>query len=73
MTKGLDIVDKWPELFAPLGAETRIAVVQTLTSSWHEGWEPNRAEVTNLVDFGRGIIDEAEFFRRSDQIAGRRR
>jgi hypothetical protein len=51
----------WPELFEELSALDRVAVVQTLASSWHEGWVPNREDVADLIDVTRGVIDEAEY------------
>jgi len=48
-------------------------VIQTLASSWHEGWEPNRQDVENLTDHARGAIDTEEHLRRADAAAERRR
>ena len=61
----LDVERRWPELFVGLESGQRNAVVQSLAASWHEGWEPNQADVANLVDFVTGVIDRAEFLRRS--------
>lgn len=61
----LDVERRWPELFEGLEYGQREAVVQSLAASWHEGWEPNRVDVANLVDFVTGVIDRAEFLRRS--------
>lgn len=68
-----DVVDRWPELFTALTAMQRTSVIQALASSWHEGWEPNREDVENLTDHARGAIDEAEYLRRADAAAERRR
>ena len=68
-----DIEQQWPELFAQLDAKQRRAVVQSLASAWHEGWEPNREDVENLTDKARGAIDGAEYMRRVRQAAERRR
>jgi hypothetical protein len=68
-----DIEERWPELFVQLDATQRRAVVQSLASAWHEGWEPNREDVENLTDEARGAIDRAEYLRRVDAAAERRR
>lgn len=68
-----DVHERWPELFAQLTEEQRTAVIQTLASSWHEGWEPNREDVENLTDFSRGAIDLEEYQRRADAAAERHR
>lgn len=68
-----DIEQRWPELFTGLDANNRRAVVQSLASSWHEGWVPNREDVENLTGEARGTIDGAEYLRRVDAAAERRR
>ena len=68
-----DVESRWPELFAPLTAEQRSVVVETMASSWHEGWEPNREDVENITDHARGAIDDEEYLRRADEAAERRR
>lgn len=68
-----DITARWPELFAALSDPQRVAVVSSLSNAWHEGWEPNREDVENLTDLVRGAIDEAEYDRRAQGAAGRRR
>lgn len=68
-----DVDERWPELFVALNDAQRIAVIQTLASSWHEGWEPNREDVENLTDHARGAIDTEEYLRRADAAAERRR
>ena len=60
-----DIEARWPELFTQLTDRQRIDVVDTLASSWHEGWVPNREDVENLTDYARGVIDKAEYDRRA--------
>ncbi|MCL2850597.1 MAG: hypothetical protein FWE61_11245 [Micrococcales bacterium] len=66
-----DVVERWPELFAQLDANRREAVLQSLASSWHEGWVPNREDVENLTDWARGAIDAAEYSRRAHAAARR--
>jgi hypothetical protein len=73
MAEEFDIVQRWPELFTQLDTTQRRAVVQSLASAWHEGWEPNREDVENLTDEARGAIDWDEYLRRADQAAERRR
>ena len=73
MAGSFDIEQQWPELFAQLDAKQRRAVVQSLASAWHEGWEPNREDVENLTDETRGAIDHDEYMRRVRQAAERRR
>ncbi|QTE30339.1 antitoxin VbhA family protein [Pengzhenrongella sicca] len=73
MATKFDVEERWPELFAQLDATQRRAVVQSLASAWHEGWEPNREDVENLTDEARGAIDRAEYLRRVDAAAERRR
>jgi hypothetical protein len=73
MAAEFNIEGRWPELFEQLDATQRRAVVQSLASAWHEGWEPNREDVENLTDRARGAIDHAEYLRRSDAAAERSR
>jgi hypothetical protein len=68
-----EVEARWPELFAQLDGTQRRAVVQSLASAWHEGWEPNREDVENLTDEARGAIDGEEYMRRVRQAAERRR
>lgn len=72
MAEELDVESRWPELFAPLDAVQRRSVVQSLANAWHEGWEPNREDVELLTDRARGLIDDDEYLRRAQTLAGRR-
>ena len=72
MADGLDVAERWPELFAQLDAEQREAVLEALAASWHEGWVPNREDVENLTDRARGAIDHDEYMRRAREAAERR-
>ena len=72
MAERLDIVERWPELFADLDDGKRETIVQALASAWHEGWVPNREDVKDLTDEARGAIDEAEYLRRARESARRR-
>lgn len=73
MAAGFDIEQRWPELFAPLDATQRRAVVQSFASAWHEGWQPNREDVENLALEASGAIDDEEYLRRIHQAAERYR
>ncbi|MBB3159543.1 hypothetical protein FHS07_003278 [Microbacterium proteolyticum] len=73
MTTQLDIEQRWPELFDGLTESQRWSVVQSLAAAWHEGWEPNHADVANLTDYAAGRIDHADYARRSDASGGRAR
>lgn len=66
-----EIENRWPELFEHLDRTQRNAVVQSLAAAWHEGWEPNRQDVVDLIDDALGEIDEAEYLRRARQAAQR--
>jgi hypothetical protein len=68
----LDVEQRWPDLFAGLDDGQRRAVLQSLANAWHEGWEPNREDVENLVDRARGVIDMDEYLRRARDAADRR-
>lgn len=72
MAERWDVEERWPELFAQLDPTQRRSVVQSLAASWHEGWEPNREDVTDLVDVARGTITFEEYERRSVAKAHRR-
>lgn len=66
MTTRFDVEQRWPELFDGLTETQRWSVAQSLAAAWHEGWEPNRADVANLTEYAGGRIDHAEYIRRSD-------
>lgn len=72
MSERFEVEERWPELFEQLTEDERFAIVNTLASSWHEGWVPNREHVENLTDYARGVIDKAEYERRSRAAAERR-
>ena len=65
MSEIFDFEDRWPELFDRLDARQRNAVRQSLAAGWHEGFEPTREHVENMIDCLLGVIDDDEFFRRS--------
>lgn len=73
MSEKFDVDERWPELFTQLTERDRNAVIQTLASSWHEGWKPNREVVECLTDYVRGAIDQEEYLRRTDAAVERHR
>lgn len=64
-----DVEERWPELFAPLDQVQKHAVLQTLAAGWHEGWNPTRQDVVNLIDHAQGVIDNDEYLHRSREAA----
>lgn len=68
----MNLDGRWPDLFEPLTPQQRRAVVQVFAASWHEGWEPNREDVQNLVDETTGAIDAEEYERRVLKLARER-
>jgi len=68
----LNLESRWPDLFTELLPLQRFAVTQALAGNWHEGWEPNRDDVANLIDVIRGTIDYNEYLRRALAIARHR-
>lgn len=67
----LDVEDRYPECFEGLTDQQRTAVLNSLVAGWHEGWNPTRADVQNLCDYTRGVIDWEEYERRADAEAQR--
>lgn len=68
----LDLETRWPELFEGLSARQRFAVAQACASNWHEGWEPNRDDVANLIDVMREDISSDEYLHRAVVLSRRR-
>jgi len=65
MTRQDLLADRWPDLLALLSVPQRRAVLNALAAGWHEGWEPNREDVSDLVDYARGAITTEEYQERS--------
>jgi len=65
MNARFDVVERWPELFELVTPEQRKAVTSALVAGWHEGWQPNRKDVADLIDYARGAITMDEYKARS--------
>ena len=66
-----DVEARWPELVDQLDADKRRAVVRSLAAGWHEGWEPNREDVADLIDYTRGALTFEDYQARSADKAAR--
>ena len=65
MSESFDVEARWPELFAQLDGAQRAAVLRSLAAGWHEGWEPNKEDVADLIDYSRGVLTFDEYQARS--------
>ena len=65
MSDHFDLHLRYPELFEPLTEEQRRNVVQPLASSWLEGDNPTREDVTLLIDYELGRITAEEYDRQA--------
>lgn len=65
MSDRFDLHLRYPELFAPLTEEQRRNVMQPLASSWLEGDNPTREDVTLLIDYELGRITAEEYDRQA--------
>lgn len=63
MSDRFDLHLRYPELFEPLTEEQRRNVMQPLASSWLEGDNPTREDVTLLIDYELGRITAEEYDR----------
>lgn len=68
-TAKLDVIELWPELFVGVSDVAAQAIQNACVASWHEGWEPNRADVEDLAANARGEIDRDELIRRARERA----
>lgn len=73
----LNLEGRWPELFEGLTYIQRESILEAFAAAWHEGWEPNYADVKRMTDEARGLINEEEFLRSAredarDRAAARR-
>jgi alpha-mannosidase len=60
-----DLHLRYPELFEPLTEEQRRNIMQPLASSWLEGDNPTREDVTLLIDYELGRITAEEYDRQA--------
>lgn len=65
MSDRFDLHLRYPELFEPLTEEQRRNVMQPLASSWLEGDNPIREDVTLLIDYELGRITAEEYDRQA--------
>ena len=65
MSDHFDLHLRSPELFKPLTEEQRRNVMQPLASSWLEGDNPTREDVTLLIDYELGRITAEEYDRQA--------
>ncbi len=65
MSDRFDLHLRYPELFEPLTEEQRCNVMQPLASSWLEGDNPTREDVTLLIDYELGRITAEEYDRQA--------
>lgn len=65
MSDRFDLHLRYPELFKPLTEEQRRNVMQPLASSWLEGDNPTREDVTLLIDYELGRITAEEYDRQA--------
>ena len=65
MSDYFDLPVRYPELFEPLTEEQRRNVMQSLASSWLEGDNPTREDVTLLIDYELGRITAEEYDRQA--------
>lgn len=61
--------DEFPDLYARLTPDQQAALNNTLGSHALDGMHPDRDVVSDLVDFITGVIDQAEYDRRSEKWA----
>lgn len=65
MSDYFDLPVRYPELFEPLTEEQRRNIMQPLASSWLEGDNPTREDVTLLIDYELGRITAEEYDRQA--------
>lgn len=65
MGEYFDIDLRYPDLFEGLTEEQRRNVMQPLASSWLEGDNPTREDVTLLIDYELGRITAEEYDRQA--------
>ncbi len=65
MGEYFDIDLRYPDLFEGLTEEQRRNIMQPLASSWLEGDNPPREDVTLLIDYELGRITAEEYDRQA--------
>ena len=65
MSDRFDLHLRYPELFEPLTEEQRRNIMHPLASSWLEGDNPTREDVTILIDYELGRITAEEYDRQA--------
>lgn len=60
----LDLAGEFPNELAGLRSEQVYALEQALANAWHEGWQPNAADVALLASSLREGVDAPTFMRR---------
>lgn len=65
MSDRFDLHLRYPELFEPLTEEQRRNIMQPLASSWLEGDNHTREDVTLLIDYELGRITAEEYDRQA--------
>ncbi|MBP2436934.1 antitoxin VbhA family protein [Microbacterium amylolyticum] len=61
---GCDVVALWPDLFVDLDEDRQDLFRQTFASQYLSGWEPNRADVVDLLELKSGAITRDEYTQR---------
>ncbi|MGL4174294.1 MAG: hypothetical protein ACRCTR_09565 [Actinomycetota bacterium] len=69
---GWAIRARWPELFEPLTREQCALIDNAMAYSFQIGMVPDRDTVSDLIDVTRGLIDEAEYHRRTAVMLAKR-
>ncbi|MBP2437271.1 antitoxin VbhA family protein [Microbacterium amylolyticum] len=54
----------WPDPFVDLDEARRDVFRQAFASQYLSGWEPNRADVVDLLNLKRGVITRDEYLQR---------
>lgn len=67
----LDIDRRWPDLFAPLTDDQHREVMSACASLWFEDWNPDRDQVSLIIDSHLGRVPADEYDRRAADLARR--
>jgi len=69
----LDLDTWWPDLFEGMDDAAKVSIKDTFAASWHEGWQPNREDVSDLIGYHRGTLSFDEYMARAKARALRQR